>query len=378
MKQKLIRITTISVSLEKLLKGQLAFLNQYYEVVGLASGNEKLLEVEKREGIRTIEVDIVREINLIKDIKSLFSLIAVIKREKPFIVHANTPKGSLLAMVAASISHVPHRIYTVTGLRFETTKGIFRFILKTMERVTCFCATKVIPEGEGVKKLLINENITNKPLHKIFNGNINGIDLDYYSLSEEVINKANTIKDSNIYFTFCFIGRMVKDKGINELVHVFVKLHEEFPKTRLLLVGPFEKKSDPVTEDVERSILNHKGILFMDYQDDVRPFFAASDALVFPSYREGFPNVVLQAGAMGLPSIVSDINGCNEIIIEKQNGVIIHPKNEDALYNAMKNFVENKDGIVKDMANKARTMIESRYDQKKLWVEILAEYQKLE
>ena len=119
--------------------------------------------------------DLVRPISISQDIKALFELIRVIRKERPDIVHANTPKGSLLGMMAAWWCRVPHRIYLVTGLRFETATGTFRWLLKTMERITCACATKVIPEGEGVKKTLIREKITKKPLQKIHNGNINGI-----------------------------------------------------------------------------------------------------------------------------------------------------------------------------------------------------------
>jgi glycosyltransferase involved in cell wall biosynthesis len=375
--QKLIRVTTISMSLNILLKGQLAFLNKYYNVIGVASGSEGLGVVAERENIRTIEIEMQREICLLADLKSLFIMLKVFHREKPFIVHANTPKGSLLSMIAAWVCRVPHRIYTVTGLRFETASGKFRRLLIGMEKITCFCATKVIPEGDGVKRTLIRENITKKPLRKILNGNINGIDLNHFTCSNEVISKAKEIRGNNILFTFCFVGRMVLDKGINELVQAFVKLNKKYPDIRLLLVGPFEKKLCPLSNEVESLIFNHKRILFVNYQDDVRPYFAASDVFVFPSYREGFPNVVMQAGAMGLPCIVTDINGCNEIIENGVNGIIIPPKDSESLYNAMVELYQNKQKREK-MADIAREMISSRYDQQLVWDALLKEYQSLE
>ena len=373
-KQKLLRITTVSLSLEALLKGQLSYLNNYFEIVGIASGEKKLREVEVREGIRTIEVKMHRDVNLWADLKSLFMMIKVIAKEKPYIVHANTPKGSLLAMVAAWFCRIPHRIYTVTGLRFETTTGRFRMILIAMEKITCWCATKVIPEGEGVKKTLLREKITKKPLQKILNGNINGIDLDYFQRTEAVTDEAATLQSE--LFTFCFVGRMVKDKGTNELVRAFAKLYNEQPLVRLLLVGPLEQHLDPLEEEVLTLINTHPAITFTGFKKDIRPYLAASDALAFPSYREGFPNVVMQAGAMGLPSIVTDINGCNEIIIEGVNGIIIPPKDEEALYKAMKYFIENKDKVA-EMAANARPLIASRYEQKMVWEAILKEYQSL-
>ena len=373
-KQKLLRITTVSLSLDSLLKGQLSYLNKEYEVVGLASGIEKLREVTEREGIRTIEVKMKRDVNLWADLQSLFALIKIIAKEKPYIVHANTPKGSLLAMVAAWVCRVPHRIYTVTGLRFETTKGRFRWILITMEKITCWCATKVIPEGEGVKNTLLREKITKKPLQKILNGNINGIDLDYFQRTEAVTDDAATLQSE--LFTFCFVGRMVKDKGTNELVRAFARLQNEHKHIRLLLVGPLEQHLDPLEEEVLMLINSHPAITYAGSKKDIRPYLAASDALAFPSYREGFPNVVMQAGAMGLPSIVTDINGCNEIIIEGVNGIIIPPKNEEALYKAMKYFIDNK-AKVAEMAAHSRPLIASRYEQKMVWEAILKEYQSL-
>lgn len=373
--QKLIRLTTISGSLKTLLKGQLAFLNQYYEIVGVASGKESLDTVSKREGIRTIEIQMCREISLWNDLESLCRLIRLFLAERPYIVHANTPKASLLSMTAAWITRVPHRIYTVTGLRFETTTGNFRSLLITMEKLTCWFATKVIPEGEGVKKTLLKYRITNKPLKVVLNGNINGVDMGHFSRTAEVMQQAISIK--YIGFTFVFVGRLVRDKGINELVRAFVRLLQEKSNVRLLLVGSLETELDPLEKETQQLMEQCPQIIMLGFQSDVRPFFAASDALAFPSYREGFPNVVLQAGAMGLPSIVTDINGCNEIVKEGINGKIIPPRDEQALYEAMKWFYEHRDDEVKKMAKNARPMIAERYEQHKVWEALLKEYQSL-
>lgn len=373
--QKLIRLTTISSSLKTLLKGQLAFLNSYYEIVGVASGKENLDVVSKHEGIRTIEVQMHREISPWNDLQSLWKLIKLFYKERPYIVHANTPKASLLSMTAAWITRVPHRIYTVTGLRFETTTGNFRSLLITMEKLTCWFATKVIPEGEGVKKTLLKYRITNKPLKVVLNGNINGVDMEHFSRTAEVMQQAISIK--YIGFTFVFVGRLVRDKGVNELVRAFIRLLQEKPNIHLLLVGSLETELDPLEKETQQLMEECSQIIMAGFQLDVRPFFAASDVLAFPSYREGFPNVVLQAGAMGLPSIVTDINGCNEIVKEGINGKIIPPRDEQALYEAMKWFYEHRDDEVKKMAKNARPMIAERYEQHKVWEALLKEYQSL-
>ena len=375
MKKKLIRISTIPGSLETLLKGQLKMLSEYYEVVAVSSPGERMIVLEAREGVRTVSVPMERRISLVKDFISLLRLIVLFAKERPDIVHSITPKAGLLSMLAAWITRVPARMHTFTGLVFPTATGKMQKLLIAMDRLTCFCATHINPEGEGVKRDLVNYNITSKPLHIIANGNVNGIDLGYFDRTPEVMEKACSYKKEGT-FTFCFVGRMVRDKGINELVHSFLRLYQKDERVRLLLVGSFEKELDPVLPEVEEHILHHPGICYMGYQNDVRPFLVASDALVFPSYREGFPNVVIQAGAMGLPAIVTDINGCNEIVLPDLNGVIIPSKDEQALYESMKYFASHPVEVEKMAAN-ARPLIASRYEQRIVWNALLDEYKSI-
>ena len=323
---------------------------------------------------------LVRPISIWNDVRALFELIKLIRREKPDVVHANTPKASLLGITAAWWCRLPHRIYTVTGLRFQTAKSFFRWLLITMERITCRFSTKVIPEGDGVAKTLRDERITRKPLKKLHNGNINGIDLAYYDESAIPISLLSQAKSETSFseerFTFIFVGRIVRDKGICELVEAFTRLQQEHPDARLLLVGDFEQKLDPLPEDVYHTIQSHPAIYCAGWQDDVRPWFAAADALAFPSYREGFPNVVMQAGAMGLPCVVSDINGCNEIIIEGENGLIIPSHDAAALYQAMKRMIEDK-ALYTHCQQNARPLIASRYKQEDVWQATLEMYRSL-
>lgn len=397
MKKKLIRVTTSDISLDALIKGQMRFMNQFYEVVGLSNNTGRLADVAQREGVRVIEVPMHREISLWADLQCLLQLYRIFRRERPFIVHANTPKGSLLAMIAGKLAHVPHRIYTVTGLRYQGAGGILRKVLISMERITCLCATKVIPEGNGVKRALEQNNITQKPLQVVLNGNINGVDTTYFSVEstakqvEKTLSKASaqdisgdirtairsSLGLSNGDFAFIFIGRIVGDKGMNELANCMRQLTTTHPFCKLILVGTFESELDPLIDDNEHFFKTASHICFVGFQKDVRPYLFAADALVFPSYREGFPNVVMQAGAMGLPAIVTDINGCNEIIIDGTNGKIIPPKDEEALLSAMQYFLQEKKQVAR-MATVARLMIQQRYEQQKVWEALLDVYEKLE
>lgn len=350
-------------------------LSIYFEVVAVASPDVELDELGRRESIRTVPISMERHISLLRDFISLVRLIILFAKERPYIVHSMTPKAGLLSMLAAWITRVPVRMHTFTGLVFPTATGRLQKILIMMDRVTCYCATYINPEGEGVKRDLQRFRITSKPLHIIANGNVRGMDMTYYDRTQEVMEKAFAIKQNGV-FTFCFVGRLVKDKGINELISSFTKLYEERDDIGLMLVGSFEQKLDPLLPETMDLIKHHTGISYMGQQQDIRPYLAASDAFVFPSYREGFPNVVLEAGAMGLPSIVTDINGSNEIIIPNENGVIIPPRDEDTLYHAMKSFVEQRE-MVEDMAAHTRQLIASRYEQKMIWDALLKEYQTL-
>lgn len=376
-KIKLIRTSTIPGSLNTFCKGFLKELNENfnYEVIALSSPRPQLKEIAERENVKTIAVEMKRQISPLHDLKSLFQLIRIFHIEKPDIIHSITPKAGLLCMMAAWFCRVPIRMHTFTGLIFPTSTGIKQKILIFTDRLTCKCATHIIPEGEGVKSDLQRFKITRKPLKVLGYGNIRGIDLNYYSRSKEVIQAAKEIKKDDLY-TFIFIGRIVRDKGINELINAFARLHNENSSIRLILVGRYEDTLNPISEKTRQIIDSNDAIEAVGQQSDVRHWLTAADALVFPSYREGFPNVVIEAGAMGLPSIVTDINGCNEIIEEGENGTIVPPRNADALYEAMKRFITDRETTTK-MASKARKMVADRYEQQFVWNALFEEYKRL-
>jgi glycosyltransferase involved in cell wall biosynthesis len=378
---KLIRTSTVSFSLDYLLNGQLAFLKKSYEVLAVSGQDKHLEAVANREGVRTIAVEMQRKISPLKDFKSLCQLYWHFKKEKPLIVHSITPKAGLLSMTAAYFAGVPIRIHTFTGLIFPTRIGVMQLLLIAMDKLLCKLATNIYPEGKGVKNDLIKYKITKKPLKILANGNVNGIDTAYFNPNQFLdIEKLKLKKEQNIKendFVFIFVGRLVGDKGINELIEAFDNLTKSFHSIKLLLVGSFEPNLDPLSNNTLKMIDDNSAILSTGFQQDVRPYFAIADALAFPSYREGFPNVVLQAGAMGLPSIVSDINGCNEIIKDEENGLIISVKDSEAIYKAMKRLIKNPE-LKNKLQNNARFMITELYEQHIVWKALLKEYQSLE
>jgi glycosyltransferase involved in cell wall biosynthesis len=379
-KPKLFRTSTVPISLDYLLKGQLNFLNQHFEVVAVSGEDEHLQEVAEREEVRVVPLAMQRAIRPFHDLVALWKLYRLFKKERPQIVHSITPKAGLLSMVAAKMAGVPIRMHTFTGLIFPSKKGFMQRVLVLMDKILCWHATHIYPEGQGVKKDLVAYRITQKPLKIIANGNVNGIDTNHFSSDAISLQTKTDLKNeldiSSNDFVFIFVGRLVGDKGINELISAFSNLKPETLNFKLLLVGPFETELDPLLPKTISVIESNPNITSVGFQADVRPYFGISDCLVFPSYREGFPNVVLQAGAMGLPSIVTNINGCNEIIEEGINGLIIPPKDIIALQNAMISLLEDKN-VFKNLKNNARQMITSRYEQKLVWEALLEEYRRL-
>lgn len=374
--KKIIRTSTVALSLDFLLKGQLAFLNQYFEVIAVSGEDEHLRTVAEREKVKTIAVPMQRNISPLKDLVSLCQLYFLFKKEKPQIVHSITPKAGLLSMLAAKLAGVPVRIHTFTGLIFPSKTGFLQRLLIFMDRLLCACATHIYPEGKGVKKDLMLYKITSKPLKVIANGNVNGIDTTYFSKDKVLFEEQQALKKelgiNETDFVFIFVGRLVSDKGINELVRAFSQLTTH--NSQLLLVGSTESELDPLQLETLQEIENNKNILTVGFQSDVRLYYSISDCLVFPSYREGFPNVVLQAGAMGLPSIVTDINGSNEIIVGGENGIIIPAKNATALYQAMLK-ISSDEQLQTQLQSNSRSKIVSRYEQQLVWKAVLNEYQ---
>ena len=384
--KKLIRITTVPLSLKVLLKGQLRFMaSNGFDVKGVSSEGEELREVHENEGIAVEAITMSRKITPFQDLKSLWEMWNFLRKEKPQIVHTHTPKAGIIGMLAARLAGVPHRLHTVAGLPLMEATGTKRKILNFVEKLTYSSATRVYPNSKGLYDFILQNNFTQSNKLKIIaNGSSNGINTTFFSLAQVSEIERVTLREKlNIQpddFVFVFVGRIVSDKGINELIKAFSELqtaeNNELTGIKLLLVGGLESDLDPLNPETLAEINQNKDIISAGFQQDVRPFFAISDALAFPSYREGFPNVVMQAGAMGLPSIVSDINGCNEIIIEGEKGLIIPSKNVEKLKEKMLTLAKDKNLYTKLKGN-SRRMIENRYEQSVVWNALLEEYEGL-
>ncbi len=390
---RIIRITTAPVSLKVLLKGQLNFFQkQNFEVLAVSADGKEVSDILSQQIAHRV-IPMTRSITPFQDLYCLIQLIRLMRSFKPHIVHTHTPKAGLLGMMAAYLCRVPIRMHTIAGLPLMEATGMKRRILKLTERITFFCAHRLYPNSFGLldfihqefkllpepEKSLSNSSHARTKFKVIGNGSSNGIDTNYFSRTAKLEEEAQQLRLKwevpNKSIVFGFVGRMVRDKGMVELVDAFRKIADTID-ARLLLVGDFEHELDPLPQSTLDFIKNDPRVILPGFQQDVRPWLMMMDVFTFPSYREGFPNAVMQACSLEVPCIVSNINGCNEIIRNQINGLIVPSKSTEELMNAMKWLATHAE--VRDtFAKKSREHLVANFDQHYLWNQLLEEYRSL-
>ena len=377
---RIIRITTVPISLHLLLRGQMKFMKENgYDVIMISSPGPEAEDVERNESCEMITLPMKRTVSIGSDIVSLIRLYKIFRVLKPDIVHSHTPKAGLLGMLAAKMAGVPVRLHTVAGIPWTESSFLMRIIYKNIERITAWSSHRLYANSAGMLQFLRFENITFDPakIKLLGQGSSNGIDCNYFNkknVDPEEINylreKSKIGPEAKIWI---FIGRIVKEKGICELVNAFIQFQQFYPNDQLWLVGDEEGSRDPLSKDTITKIKSNEKILQWGHQHDIRPFLSAAYALVFPSYREGFPNVPMQAGAMGCPLILSDIKGCNEIVDHDKNGLLIKPKDVQSIVSAM-TYLRRNPKLCEQFAEKSQELIADKFKQDVIWQLLLTEY----
>ena len=379
---KLIRVTTVPLALQQLLRGQMKYMKEAgFDVIMVSGNGKEWQDVIDFENCPYRIISMTRKITPFQDLKSLWRLYTLFKREKPDIVHSHTPKAGLLSMLAARMAGVKIRIHTVAGLRFMTSVGLTRRILIAMEKLTGNAATQIWPNSLSLKKYMEeNKLAAARKIEVIGKGSSNGIDLTRFSkekLCATGIEKAKELigyKQGLIYLLS--VGRIVKDKGIAELVKAFATLYKQNDKLRLILVGNFEEKLDPLDEECMQTIQSHPGIIFTGWHNDVEYFMNIAHILVHPSHREGFPNVLLQAGAMECPIVCSGIEGNIDIVEENVSGLIFTVKDERDLAEKLATAIAEPQKM-KIMSQLLRKKIEQDFDRKYVQAMLKEKYEHL-
>lgn len=341
-----------------------------FDVIMVSSNGKEWPDLIKNEGCDYRIVHMTRKMSPFTDLKSLFRLYKLFKKEKPDIVHSHTPKAGLLAMLASKLAGVKIRIHTIAGLRFMTATGTTRKILIYMEKLTGKAAHYVWPNSYSLLNY-IKENrlVSDHKLQVIGHGSSNGVNLNRFSASSLKQEKLCQIKKDINYDETCFyilsMGRIVKDKGIEELVRSFTAVYQTNSKLHLMLLGSFEDDLDPVSKEIKQIIKTHSAITHIDWTDDVEYFMHISHLLVHASYREGFPNTLLQAGAMNCPIVCSSIEGNIDIVTNNETGLLFKPGDAGELLEKLKYAISHINEM-KNYAGNLRNKIEKYFSQEYL------------
>jgi len=372
--KKIVIMSTVSYSIDTLIKCQPKYLLKYFDVVELLGADTgEVKSIYEREGIKFTPIDMQRKITPLQDLKTLYRLVKLFKEMKPDIIYTFTPKAGLLGMMAGFFAGCKTRVHHVVGMPLMEAKGIKKFILTCTEKLTYLFATHIYSNSFGLKDY-INQTLTKKEIKVIHHGSINGVDIDFYRdiFSEDEKKELKSklgFKEED--FILSFMGRIVKDKGVNELIEAFKMLNAEYDNIKLLIVGKFEQELNPISEENKSCILENKSIKFVGFKDDLREYLTISNLFILPSYREGLPNSLIEAGSFGIPLIASNINGCNEIIIDNKNGKLVMPKDVNSLYSVIQELYLNQD-LYKKIKNNVRESIINRYS-KEDFLEILVD-----
>lgn len=364
-KPKLIVAVTSGMSAFTLLRGQLRWFAQHgYEVVLVANDDEQALRASQKEGVRLEGIPMKREISMIADLRSLIKWVKVLRKERPYALNVGTPKAGLLGNLAAWITRVPRRIYTVRGLRLEGTSGLLRAVLWISERASTALATDVVVISDSLgRKMLEFRLVNNRKMHLIGIGSSNGIDA--LSIKERVAraNPDSLRRDlgiSNGTFVVGFIGRMVRDKGIDTLLSAMEQLASKGQIT-LLMVGPAEEEFD-IEPLKDLGIPVHQ----VGWTDDPWLYLSIIDVLCFPTIREGFGNVVLEAAAARVPAIVTRATGAVDTVVDNETGFVIDVGDASALAERIVELM-NDSNLQNRLGESAADRVFSEFKPERIW-----------
>jgi len=378
---KLIRITTVPLSLKLLLAGQMKFMKEAgWDVLMVSADGKEINEVTRREGVEHKIIPFTRKITPFRDLYCLWLLYRLFKKEKPDIVHSHTPKAGLLSMIAAKLAGVKIRIHTVAGMPYMVAEKNKKKLLIVMEKLTYRWATEVWPNSQSLYDFMLSEKLVDESKVKMIGfGSSNGVDLNKFNrdtLSENHLIAATIrIAPSENDYLILAIGRLVKDKGIEELVQAF--LSSRLVKYgKLILLGSFEQELNPLDDEIVRKIQDHPRIVQIEWTDHVSHYLAMADLLVHASHREGFPNVLLEAGAMQVPVICSDIIGNIDVVTHRKTGLMFPVKKTEILKEALE-FAFVKRDYMQSLADNLHAEVVEKFPREKMHTLIHENYLRL-
>ena len=377
----LFQVTTVPETFD-FFRGQIRYLqDKGFEVHGVSSPIRGLAETSRRENIPVHGIDMPRQITPAADLVSVFKLYRLFRKYKPTMVHAHTPKGGLLGVFAGRLARVPVVIYGMHGLPFVTQSGWKRKVLILSETSACRAADRVITVSLAIKKKAVAEGICSA--EKIFvpgNGSTNGVDAEGRFNPEKLPLGIRSVIRERYQIpleatVLGFVGRLVRDKGIVELAEAWQNLCPQHTSLYLLLVGPIESQ-DPIPVDILENLKNDSRVKFTGRVDNPAPLYAAMDILTLPTYREGFPVTPLEAAAMNLPVVITDVDGCPEAVENGVTGLLVPPRNSVALSEALVHLMQNPERR-KSMGEAGRERVLKKFKPEIIWQALYETYMEL-
>jgi glycosyltransferase involved in cell wall biosynthesis len=375
-----VHVFTVPESLA-FVRGQAEFMRRHgYQLSVITSPGAALEAFGRSEGVPTHGISMPRRISPASDVKSLASLVVMLRRLRPAIVHAHTPKGGLLGTIAATIARVPVRIYHMRGLPLVTAHGAQRAVLTATERTSCALASRVIAVSPSLRDVAVAEHLcAPEKITVLAGGSGNGVDCDRFDPSR-VGRKVGRGLRARLgipvdALVIGFVGRLVRDKGIVELADAFRAVKELHPGAHLLIAGPFEER-DPVPPETRRAIEDDPRVHLLGYVEETAPLYAAIDVLALPTYREGFPNVPLEAAAMQVPVVATSVPGCVDAVVDNETGLLVPPRDATALARALHTYLADPE-LREAHGRAGRARVETSFRRERIWEALVGVYDEL-
>lgn len=378
---KVCRIVTVPFFLQNHLREQIfATVRAGHQVTLVCSPGPEVQDLSRIPGVRVHALDIPRQISLWRDGRALFELAAFFRKEKFDVVHSATPKAGMLAALAGRMTGVPVRLHTFTGQPWVEMKGWVRWLAMMGDRVTARCATLSYTDSHSQRRFIVDNSIVaDDRVMTLGAGSIAGVDLGRFAPQRWAIEAEDVRRELGLPASariITFVGRLTPDKGIRELVDAFRRLAAEDPALALILIGPEEPERDPLPSHTLEAIRNHPGIRRVGYAAEPARYLAITDVLCLPSYREGFPIVVIEAAAMGVPTVGSNIVGLRDSIVDGETGLLVPVKDVEALSRAIAGLLSNR-SLRDRLGAAARQRVVDEFDAHVVNGRVLAEYDRL-
>ena len=378
---KLLHMTTVPMTL-MFMRGQVDFMRaKGFELALLSSPGSTLDHFAEEYHLPAYGVPMERRVTPGRDLLSLVELVRILRRERPTILHAHTPKAGLLGMVAAFLARVPVRIYHLRGLPLATAEGSTRLLLRLAEKTAALLAHRVLAVSASLRRAAAEAGVCRaKKIEVLAGGSGNGVD------AHERFNPARFTAEDRLAarrrwgvpddaVVIGFVGRLTRDKGLLELATAFRVLAHTNPRLRMVIVGP-EEKREPVPEKSLESLQRDHRVHFTGMLDDAAVAYLAMDILVLPTYREGFPNVILEAGAMELPVVATAVTGCVDAVVDGVTGRLVPARHAAALTAAIAAYIEQPE-LAREHGKNGRERVLKDFRQEVIWQELESFYRRM-